>query len=198
MIFYLGLGSNLEPRLGHLREALQRLKERGYVPFVLSGIYETLPWGYRSQPLFLNLALALEVEGDPFRLLLELKEIEREVGRIPSRRWGPRVIDLDILAAEGFTCRTETLVLPHPRLPRRSFALYPLAEIAPRLFLPGAGRVEGLRSRARGEGVFLWGRMLPGGRCLRRHAPFKRARLSLPLRLLHPGCSPPAGPGGSP
>jgi 2-amino-4-hydroxy-6-hydroxymethyldihydropteridine diphosphokinase len=195
VIFYLGLGSNLEPRLGHLRRAWGKLVERGYGILALSGIYETLPWGYRRQPLFLNLALTLRAEVDPSSLLRELKEIEREVGRTPSRRWGPRAIDLDILAAEGFTCRTETLILPHPRLVRRPFALLPLAEIAPRLLLPGKGRVEKIAARMGWEGVFFWGRMLPGGRCIRRRAPFGRACLPVPLRLLHPGRSPRFGPG---
>ena|GEM_PF-2631371 len=195
MIFYLGLGSNLESRLGHLKGALGKLAERGYGILALSGIYETLPWGYRHQPLFLNLALTLRAEVDPFYLLRELKEIEREVGRIPSCRWGPRAVDLDILAAEGFTCRTETLVLPHPRLARRPFALLPLAEIAPQLLFPGRGRVEKMSFRVGWEGVFFWGRMLPGGRCIRRRAPFGRARLSVPLRLLHPGRGPRFSPG---
>jgi 2-amino-4-hydroxy-6-hydroxymethyldihydropteridine diphosphokinase len=100
-----------------------------------SSLYRTPAWGVTDQPPFVNAALALATELEPHALLATLKEIERELGRRPTFRWGPRAIDLDILAYEGVRLDEPELTIPHARLAERAFALVPLAEIAP-AYLP--------------------------------------------------------------
>jgi 2-amino-4-hydroxy-6-hydroxymethyldihydropteridine diphosphokinase len=136
---YLGLGSNLGGRERNIARALQRLGQRVAVEQV-SSIYETEPMGYREQPWFLNAVCRLSTELDPFSLLRLAKEIEVELGRAPSFANAPRVIDIDILFYGGEVVMTESLTIPHPRLAQRLFVLVPLAEIAPELVHPLAGK----------------------------------------------------------
>lgn len=136
---YLALGTNLGDRVENLRAALQML-----LPVVtltaFSPVYETPPWGFTDQPAFLNMAVRAESELDPPTLLRELKRIEAELGRLPSFRYGPRLIDLDILFYGQQVIELENLSIPHPRLPERAFVLVPLAELAPGLRHPVLGR----------------------------------------------------------
>jgi len=94
-------------------------------------MYETEPWGERNQPRFINMAIEGETRLTPVRLLEVLKMIEDEVGRKETFRWGPRVIDLDILLYDDLVMDTSELIIPHPRMHEREFVLRPLAEIAP-------------------------------------------------------------------
>lgn len=126
----LGLGANLGDPVATLNEAKKRLGYLGRVTTV-SSLYRTPPWGLLEQPPFINAALALETALDPDALLAALKALERDLGRIPSERWGPRTIDLDILAVDGVRRDDPHLTIPHPRLFERAFALVPLAEIEP-------------------------------------------------------------------
>jgi 2-amino-4-hydroxy-6-hydroxymethyldihydropteridine diphosphokinase len=96
-----------------------------------SSFYKTKPWGVRDQPDFVNAAVALETNLTPRDLLTELRKIETELGREPSARWGPRAIDLDILTYGDVAVSEPDLVIPHPRLYERGFALIPLSEIDP-------------------------------------------------------------------
>lgn len=94
-------------------------------------MHETEPWGVKDQPRFINMAIEVETELDPPKLLEILKTIEGEIGRRESYKWGPRVIDLDILLYNDFVINTPELHIPHPHMHEREFVLRPLAEIAP-------------------------------------------------------------------
>ena len=134
---YLSLGSNLGDRLGNLREALERLRRlQGVAVERVSAVYESEPVGVTDQPRFLNLAARISTTLEPQALLQAVKAIERELGRRPGPRWGPRPIDIDVLLYSDQTLQTPQLTLPHPEMLRRAFVLVPLAEIAPDLALP--------------------------------------------------------------
>lgn len=126
----LGLGANLGDPVATLRAARAELGRLGTVTAV-SALYRTPPWGVLDQPPFVNGALALETPLDPDALLVALKALEEELGRVPSVRYGPRAIDLDILHVDGVRRSDPHLTIPHPRLHERAFALVPLAEIEP-------------------------------------------------------------------
>ena len=135
-IVYVGIGSNLGDREKNCLRAIALLERNGIVVRQRSSLYETMPWGMRDQPLFLNMAIEAETGLKPQELLELLKNVEIEVGRKKSARWGPRTIDLDILLYDDATLRTETLTIPHPLLHKRDFVLIPLCEIAPDLRHP--------------------------------------------------------------
>ena len=136
MIYFLGLGSNLGRRGANLARARRRLEKRGVRILKASSIYETEPVDLREQPWFLNQVLEVRSGLDPAALLAMVKEIEGEIGRTPSVPKGPRLIDIDVLAAGRLVLETPGLVIPHPRLHLRNFVLAPLAEIAPRFVHP--------------------------------------------------------------
>jgi 2-amino-4-hydroxy-6-hydroxymethyldihydropteridine diphosphokinase len=134
---YLGLGSNIGERSANIKLALALLEERGESIVRRSSLYETEPWGVRDQPLFLNMAVEVETNCGPRELFALCKKIERDMGRDPAApRWGPRVIDLDILLYEGVILREPEIEIPHPRMHERLFVLDPLSEIAPQLVHP--------------------------------------------------------------
>jgi 2-amino-4-hydroxy-6-hydroxymethyldihydropteridine diphosphokinase len=129
---YIGLGSNLEDREGHLRAAISALGQIGNVEKI-SSFYETESVGTVPQPDFLNAVVGLQTALPPEYLLAELLRIEKDHGRDRSAGppKGPRTLDLDLLAYNALVSETPSLTLPHPSLPERSFVLVPLAEIAP-------------------------------------------------------------------
>ena len=132
---YFATGSNLGDRLQNLhkaRQAIQRFAELGTV----SSIYETEPWGYSEQPAFLNQVLATTTNLAPLEVLSSIKSIEGEIGRTPTFRYGPRVIDIDILLYDDLILDDARLTLPHPRLTERAFVMVPLNEIAPQYLHP--------------------------------------------------------------
>ena len=136
---YLGLGGNLGDRLAALTEALALLDATpGMRRVTCSSVYETEPWGVTEQPNFLNLAAAYETTLAPVDLLAACQSVEARVGRTASYRWGPRLIDIDILLYGDRVVESAEpdLRIPHPRLTERAFALVPLAEIAPGLAVP--------------------------------------------------------------
>lgn len=132
------MGANLGDRLSNLRAAMAALAPEIEV-LDESSVYETEPWGYADQPPFLNMVLRAATDLSPRGLLDRLKGIEATLGRIPSFRNGPRLIDLDILFYNDLVLKTPALVIPHPRLHERAFVLIPLAEIAPDLVHPVLG-----------------------------------------------------------
>lgn len=138
-IAFLGLGSNLGHRARSLSLAAMRLAlAPGLELLRISPVYETAPWGVEEQPAFLNMVLAARSGLAPEELLATAKRIERDLGRQPAQPWGPRCIDIDILLHGDRRVATPDLVIPHPRLPQRQFALVPLAAIAPdALVAPG-------------------------------------------------------------
>ena len=101
-----------------------------------SKVYETPPWGYENQPAFLNMAVKCETNLEPESLLKRLKQLEVQLGREQSFRWGPRLIDIDILFYNDLILESESLTIPHPRLHERAFVLVPLADIAPDFIHP--------------------------------------------------------------
>ncbi len=137
-IVYLALGTNLGDREENLREAEQRLGAAATITG-RSSIYETEPWGVADQPWFLNEVVRGETRLTPQELLAVVKTIEQEMGRAPSVRYGPRLIDLDILFYDDRIIRSPGLEVPHPRLAERRFVLVPLEELAPELVHPESG-----------------------------------------------------------
>lgn len=136
---YLGLGTNLGDRWDNLRQAVTALGELGRV-VAWSRVFETRPMYVTDQPAFLNMAVHLDTGLPPRPLLSALKTLEDRMGRVVSRRYGPRLIDLDILLYDDARVDAPDLTIPHPRLAERRFALAPLADLAPALDHPGAGR----------------------------------------------------------
>ena len=135
---YVGLGSNLGDREALIRRAAELIGARR-----LSTVIETEPWGHVNQPRFLNAAAEVETSLTPRQLLVFLLDVERRLGRERiGPRWGPRTIDLDLLLYGEDTVEEPDLVVPHPRLTEREFALRPLAELVPSLKIPGNGTVH--------------------------------------------------------
>jgi len=132
---FIALGSNLGDRLANLQAAIQRMPPTVRV-LKQSPVYETAPWGFLEQPDFLNQVILAETELLPLDLLGYLKGIEMALGRLPSFRYGPRLIDLDILLYDDLVFESPYLTIPHPRLSERPFVLFPLADLAPHLRHP--------------------------------------------------------------
>jgi 2-amino-4-hydroxy-6-hydroxymethyldihydropteridine diphosphokinase len=136
---YLSLGSNMGDREANVRKALDLLADRMTLMKV-SSLYETAPIGVTDQNDFINAVALVETELHPTDLLDAILDIERIVGRVRNLRWGPRVIDIDILLYDDEAINTPELIIPHPEIMNRAFVLIPLGEIAPDLELP-----EGLK-----------------------------------------------------
>jgi 2-amino-4-hydroxy-6-hydroxymethyldihydropteridine diphosphokinase len=128
-IAYLGLGSNLGRRERNLSAARRRLRQKGSRILRQSRVIETEPWGVTDQPRFLNQVLEIEWSGSPSSLLAAAKAVEREGGRRPTRRWGPRVIDVDILLFGNEHVDRSDLRIPHPRIAERPFVIEGLEEL---------------------------------------------------------------------
>ncbi len=137
VIAYVGLGANLgEPR-GQLQEALARLSAAEEVEVLkVSGFYRNPPLGPPGQPWYVNAVAQVRTRLEPEALLRVLQLIETALGRVRGVRWGPRLIDLDLLLYNGEVLAGPELVLPHPEMHRRAFVLVPLAEIAPAAWHP--------------------------------------------------------------
>ena len=150
---YLGLGSNLGDRRGRLVDALHELVVDPAISIVRgSSVYESTPVGVLNQPDFLNLVVQVETEYPPLALLDACLAVEARLGRERRERWGPRTIDLDVLAYAQMPWDDERLILPHPRMHERGFVLTPLAEIAPAFQLNGES-VQILATRVGTEGL---------------------------------------------
>ena len=130
-IVYIGVGSNLGEREENCLRAVALLSGEGITVRKSSSLSETEPWGVTDQPRFINAVVEAETERDPADLLKALKGIEKRMGRRDARRWGPRIIDLDILLYNDLIVNEQSLRIPHPRMHEREFVLRPLAEIAP-------------------------------------------------------------------
>ena len=150
---YLGLGSNLGDRGALLRAAITALRAQVSVEQV-SSVFDTAPLLVADQPRFHNIACAGRTHLDALPLLRFVKELEASLGRAPGPRYGPRSIDIDILVFDDQRIRTPALTIPHPGIAERAFVLAPLAEIAPKLRVPGLDAdVETLLVRLPGADV---------------------------------------------
>lgn len=135
---WLSLGSNLGERASTIAEAIDLLRETPDITVeAVSSLHETPPWGDTDQGPFLNVAAGIRTSLAPHALLDVAKTIEVALGRVETRRWGPRVIDIDIVHMEGVTLDDERLTLPHRHWRERAFVIVPLAEIAPDLAIEG-------------------------------------------------------------
>jgi 2-amino-4-hydroxy-6-hydroxymethyldihydropteridine diphosphokinase len=152
---YVGVGSNLGEPQRQVSRALDALAGLPASRLVArSALYRTPPFGEVVQPAFVNAVAGLVTRLTPEELLAALRALEQQLGREPPReRWGPRLIDLDLLVVGQEKRATDTLRLPHPGIAERDFVLYPLADIAPDLDVPGLGRVATLRQRVANRGV---------------------------------------------
>jgi len=136
-IAYIAMGSNVGDKLLQCQKAIsQILKVDRHKLLAQSSFYKTQPLGYPAQDWFINGVIKIETDLEPHQLLGSLKAIESCLGRRETFRWGPREIDLDLLFCDDEQIQSEDLVLPHPRLHERQFALTPLAEIDPHLVHP--------------------------------------------------------------
>ncbi len=143
LLAYVGLGSNLDDPASQLRAAMRALDRIAQTRVRrASHLYRTPPWGRTDQPEFVNAVVELETALTPQALLSALQVIERAAGRERIERWGPRVLDLDLLLHGEATCDAPGLCLPHPHLHQRAFVLLPLSELAPDLSVPGRGTVR--------------------------------------------------------
>jgi 2-amino-4-hydroxy-6-hydroxymethyldihydropteridine diphosphokinase len=152
---YIGLGSNLEDPRGQVAAALDALARLPQTRLVArSRLYRTAPWGGVAQPDFINAAAHLETALDAPTLMLALLDIEQVAGRVRGpERYGPRILDLDLLVYGDVHIDSAGLAVPHPRLAERAFVLLPLSEIAPNLEIPGQGRVADLLARVDAGGM---------------------------------------------
>ena len=143
---YVGLGSNLQGPAAQVKTAFELLAEIPSTRLIArSSLYRSAPYGGVEQPEFVNAAAALLTQLSARQLLMELKQIETRRGRDGDEvRWGPRVLDLDLLVYSGETIAEDGLAVPHPGITERNFVLLPLLELAPELVIPGIGRLASL------------------------------------------------------
>ena len=156
---YIALGANLGKREETLLEALKRLDEHPTIHVLrCSHMYETVPVGYKDQPMFLNMTAAVSTSLSPHELLGVMQQIEHQLGRVRDIHWGPRTVDLDLLSMEGHSLESPELILPHPRMFERAFVLLPLSDILSEeepsgLYIAVKTALEKLDGK---EGIQLW------------------------------------------
>ena len=133
---FLLIGGNLGDRVENLRRAKNTISLHYNKILCESAVYETAAWGLEAQPPFLNQAIKLQTFLKPHALLKLLLHVEEQMGRVRDEKWGPRLIDIDILLYEDAIIQSPELTIPHPELPNRRFALTCLADIAPEVMHP--------------------------------------------------------------
>jgi 2-amino-4-hydroxy-6-hydroxymethyldihydropteridine diphosphokinase len=157
----LGLGGNVGDPATTIRVALNALQSRGIAVIEkVSSLYRTAPWGGVPQPDYANACVIGLTNLTALDLLSAVKQLERDLGRVDTVRWGPRVIDIDILYYDDVALAGERLVIPHRELFNRTFVLVPLAEITPDLIIAGH-RVADAAQKAPSDGVTLWNASAP-------------------------------------
>lgn len=132
----IALGSNIGDKTGYLRLAIARLEDHNAIRVTAcSNFYRTEPWGEEDQDWFVNACVEVTTTLAPYELLRECQAIENDLGRVRQRRWGPRVIDVDILVYADVEQTDPALTLPHPRITERAFVLVPLNDLDPDLVI---------------------------------------------------------------
>jgi len=151
---YIGIGTNLGDREANVKRAVAMLENMGINLLHLSSLHETEPWGVANQPMYINAAAEVETDLKPIKLLEALRDIEKRMGRFfEATRWGPRVIDLDILLYEDLRVDEQGLKIPHALIEQRAFVLDPLFEIAPDTVHPVTGKsVSQMRDELKASG----------------------------------------------
>jgi 2-amino-4-hydroxy-6-hydroxymethyldihydropteridine diphosphokinase len=138
----MGLGSNLGDRLANLQRAVELVAARSGLRVERSSrVYETDPVGGPPQPEYLNAVVEVQTTLSPHDLLTACMDVEQRMGRVRAERWGPRIIDIDVLTYDEEEIDEPDLVVPHPRMHERAFVLVPLLELDPDPLLPGHGRI---------------------------------------------------------
>lgn len=158
-VAYISLGSNIGNSFLHLKEAVQLIHEIEKTSIMqVSSVYETDPVGMEDQEAFLNMVVEVKSDLNPQQLLAKCLEVENHLGRKRVIRWGPRTIDLDILLYNADHIKTESLIIPHPRMHERSFVLIPLLEINPSITHPIFSTPFSTIQQSLGdhEGVRIW------------------------------------------
>ncbi|MDZ5474301.1 2-amino-4-hydroxy-6-hydroxymethyldihydropteridine diphosphokinase [Bacillus sp. 31A1R] len=156
---YISLGTNMGEKSLNLHDAIEYIEENGKIGLVnFSSIYATDPVGYTEQDEFLNMVLHIETELNPLELLDFCLDVENTLGRKREKRWGPRIIDLDILLYNQENINSEKLIVPHPRMKDRAFVIVPLIEISPNITFPEMNQpiksfLEDIPDK---EGVRIW------------------------------------------
>lgn len=152
-IVHIALGTNLGERESNLHRAIAAFPP-AVTALERSPVYETPPWGLAKQPAFLNMVVKGETSLKPLRLLEFLKSLETSMGRVPTIRYGPRLIDLDILFYGDQVLDSPGLSIPHPRLHERAFVLVPLVDLSPALVHPVLGKsMRTLLANVNTEGI---------------------------------------------
>ena len=151
---YAAIGSNLHNPAEQVREAFERLMALPTISSLQrSRLYRSAPMGPQDQPQFVNAVAGFVTQSSARQLLDELLRIEAVMGRNRGARWGPRIIDLDLLWMVDGAIDEPGLTVPHPGVSMRNFVLYPLADIAPALTIPGLGSVRGLLRGVGSDGI---------------------------------------------
>ena len=151
---YIGIGSNLSDPVAQVQRTFADLAAIPAVQVVAqSALYRTAPFGPVEQDDFVNAVAGVLTTLSPQQLLDALRQLELARGRVRSVRWGPRILDLDLLVQGTLTVNTPDLTLPHPGIPERNFVLYPLRDIAPQLHIPGMGQVAELAAKVNPAGI---------------------------------------------
>jgi 2-amino-4-hydroxy-6-hydroxymethyldihydropteridine diphosphokinase len=144
-IVYLSLGSNIGERMQHLGQACRLLHQHPAMTVqAVSSLYRTAPIGVTAQDWFVNAVVSVQTTLRPPSLLCVTQAIERRLGRVTTLRWGPRILDIDILLYDTLQLYTPSLTIPHAALSERRFVLVPLAELVPDMQTPSGVRVRDL------------------------------------------------------
>ncbi|HHB80010.1 MAG TPA: 2-amino-4-hydroxy-6-hydroxymethyldihydropteridine diphosphokinase [Saprospiraceae bacterium] len=152
-VVYLLSGSNIGDRASFLWFAIYRISQHIGTITRVSAIYETEPWGVKNQPPYFNQAIQIKTHLSPSELLIALKNIEKDAGRLPDTHMQPRVLDIDILLYDDLQLQSDHLKIPHPQLINRNFAIFPLAEIAPDLVHPSLQETISLLAQKTGDSL---------------------------------------------
>lgn len=147
-LVYIGLGSNLESPEKQIDIAINKISQLHNTKVnQISSKFQSKPMGPQDQPDYINSAISIETDFSPYELLVQAKKIEHQMGRVKKGHWRERVIDIDILLYKDERFSEIDLTIPHKGISERAFVLYPLAEIAPDLIIPGFGKVLDLKNR---------------------------------------------------